>query len=105
MEKKVLSLFVFVILFLISCGKKEGESWFGVNSASQFKSVNCGYDVISDYNSVALACGYRSEGECDSYIKRFLEKYPGINCEARSGTGLDEKTVRISEEYLNSLRR
>ena len=105
-ESFLIILFVFAAALFISCGSN--GSLFGVNNASQFKSGSCGLDVMGDYNSVAFACiGLVTETKktkCASHIERFLEKYPGINCEATIGFGLDKTTIRVNEERLNSLR-
>ncbi|HAZ11246.1 MAG: hypothetical protein A2X86_08260 [Bdellovibrionales bacterium GWA2_49_15] len=74
---------------------------------SQFTSGNCGVDVVSDYNSMVVDCKSmysRSDIEdCENKVVKFNSKYPGINCKAERGSGLDKETFYITESDIKAL--
>lgn len=106
---------------LISCGEdKKPRSSYSFDTLDtndgQFQTGACGGDIISDYNSVVSACrrvtlwnfstpAEREEikRECNSKIDFFLKKYPGINCQAQEGYGLDKKDVTVTEARVKAM--
>ena len=108
-DLKVKSLLSIVMLcgILASCGSKENIENTDENFSAQFKSGNCGADIISDHNIVIGTCNYISSNkeleECSSIVDEFKNKYPNINCEAKRRVGLHEKIVTINESYLDEI--
>ena len=109
----LLILQITLLLSLASCGKSDSEKAADQANAdidkfsNQYLSGECGLNIVSDYNSMVIECGYmlsRTDIEdCESKIVQFKEKYPGINCTAEEGYGLDTETININEQHLNSI--
>ena len=100
--KKLLSA-LFLMTLLVSCGEEADQNTED-NFYTQYQSGSCGLDVVSDYNSAIGHCGYGDTvSECVSYLEQFKSKYPGINCTAERGYGLDEEIFTITESYIDSL--
>tara|TARA_B100000925_G_scaffold290014_2_gene274211 strand:- start:3816 stop:4352 length:537 start_codon:yes stop_codon:yes gene_type:complete len=96
--KNLLLTFLF-ITFLAGCGDSSEDI------ANQFKSGSCGYNVISDYNSMVFDCREPSTAdeltECELKLKNLKAKYPGINCSMDLAYGVDEKQLTVTEAYLD----
>lgn len=103
--KKILLLALTIGLFTACTSEDQNEA--ENNFLTQSKSGNCGLDVVSDYNSAILDCKYmrsRSDiNECVSKLNRFKTKYPGVNCSAERGYGLDKETFTITTSHINGL--
>ena len=107
---KKLVLMLSLLLVVASCGSDSGgvgEATAETISKTQYKSGNCGSDVISDYNSFVTPCAVILDRddikECEDLLVQFKDKYPGINCMATTGTGLNEEELLISTEHIESL--
>ncbi|MCT4642150.1 MAG: hypothetical protein N4A33_07595 [Bacteriovoracaceae bacterium] len=103
---KKLLLCVLPMLLFISCGANKEETSED-NFYSQSVGGNCGLDVVSDYNSMALQCrsmySTSDVDECENKIIQLMDKYPGIDCKAERGYGLDKEEFYITESNLQSL--
>lgn len=110
--KKLVLLSMLSVLF-VACGKDGGlaaeEALQQVEEQkfyNQADSGACGLNVVSDYNSAVIECRGMStleEGRnCRSYFKKFLEKYPNINCEAETGYGLSKENITISYSKIQN---
>jgi len=101
-----LSLFVIFSLLSISCKKEIGESLS--NSTDNFKSGNCGSNVISDYNSIVtehnLARTNAQVAESNRLVDVFQSKYRGINCKATIGFGLKKREITITNALVAGMK-
>jgi hypothetical protein len=97
------------LLTLFSCGKTEEQKQEEAISQALTQSTSgaCGIKVVSDYNSVALA-SQSVYSNSDIYnaqdlARKFLNKYPGVNCVATTGYGLTEKNITINTHSFDKL--
>ncbi len=115
MKKAILlfSLSLCLTSILTGCGS-DYESPVAVSgtssvfpASSNYKSGNCGSDVIADYNSAVLDCKYMRTNadvaQCKSKMTKFKNKYPGINCKAERGYGLDKETFTVTERHIDEI--
>ena len=96
--KKLLLLIVFSCSFMIGCGSENDPRTNSVGGA-------CGFEVVSDYNNVALACSYKSVSSCESKAQSFLNKYPNISCQAEKPNdhSVDPDTFTITPSEIRNL--
>jgi ABC-type glycerol-3-phosphate transport system substrate-binding protein len=99
-----------ILSSLVSCGKNDGSKSTASSTdtlLTQYKSGNCGLDVISDYNSVVIkAKGIYTNSDlvaAQDLAKQFLAKYPDINCSAETGYGLQKTTITITKDNFSQL--
>lgn len=85
---------VLALVFATACGKESKEKDSGA----------CGGELLSDYNSIVMACNYDDESKCSLNKDKFLAKYSEVNCTAESGSGLDRKEVQVTRSLVQSLQ-
>ena len=104
---KKLLLLALTIGLISGCNSEDQQEEAQRTFLTQSKSGNCGLDVVSDYNSAVLDCKYMRTrvdiNECVSKLNRFKAKYPGVNCTAKRGYGLDKETFTITTSHINAL--
>ncbi len=109
---KNLIVMIFIFLSLFGCeGESSGDDYVVQSTLmptnNNYKSGSCGSNVISDYNSAVGDCKFiRTNADaikCENMFNKFRNKYPGINCNAESGFGLNKKKVKITTSYIEGI--
>jgi hypothetical protein len=119
------SLLLFCALVLPACGSGPGKApppaapapaetpapaekpFQAAQDSGNFRGGNCGSKVVWEYNTVVKSClAMRSPtdaGNCKTLAKSFLEKYPGISCQAQKFNPDDERLVNVQALELQKV--
>lgn len=107
MKFSALPIALLCITLLSACGNDGGSTSSSSGASEDFNpdrytSGNCGSTVISDHNTVVIRCrNMRTASDarsCKSSAQSFLNKYPGISCQAeeRSSNSVNNTTMTIT---------
>ncbi len=95
-----ITLIILLAFAAVSCSDDDKD-----NSFTNYKSGDCGSDIVTDYNAMSRDCRLSgSTSSCNDSIDTFLNKYPGINCRAenRSPGVAYGAVVFITEGFVRS---
>ena len=110
-KMKKISAALLFFAFLPSCGLRQDSDSDSEsarrrerNDPRNHKSGDCGYEVVSDYNSIVRSHNWKEKDECNLKIDQFLRKYPGVNCRATKDRGIEKDNFQVTEDAVNAMR-
>lgn len=96
-----------------SGGSSGGSGTQAADTSNNYKSGNCGSNVVSEYNTVAIRCGSISQTSsketlknCKSTAQSFVDKYPDINCTAveLSSSSVNKEPIQIDKTEIDAFK-